>query len=415
MTKRIGIIGAGASGLMAACFAAENGNEVALFEKQYMIGRKLQAAGNGRCNISNRNLSSSLSSNFAAHYHGDNPQFAAHVFSHFGLEETEKFFTSIGLPFTEKEDGRLFPASLQGSSVAAIFQYELAKRNIRLLLNRRVDSLTQSGKGFTIVTAGKEEHSFDAVILAAGSPAFPSLGGSDNGCQLAASLGHRIIRPRPVILPINIPLKALHRLQGIKWDVCAKVKDGDKIISESCGEILFTAYGISGPVSLMISRAVNETFWEKRRPVIEIDFFPKMKPGELRDFFDTLWSDQRKKFVFSLAGVLKERMADFLSAAAAIDPEARLSSVGENERAVFAETVKSVKLEAGPPRGFKEAAAAAGGVATDEIDPRTMESLLIKKLFITGELLDIDGDSGGYNLQFAWSSGALAGLAQRLD
>jgi len=408
MAKRVGIIGAGASGLMAACFAAGNGNDVLLFEKQHKIGRKLQAAGNGRCNISNRNISSE----FAPHYHGNDPQFAVRVLSHFGLEKTEKFFTATGLPFTEKEDGRLFPASLQGSSVAAIFQYELAKRGVQLLLNRRVEELTQSGKGFTIVTAGKENYSFDSVILAAGSAAFPSLGGSSYGYQLASSLGHRIIEPWPVILPVNIPLKALHRLQGIKWDVRAKVKDSDEVISESCGEILFTAYGISGPVSLMISRGLNGALREKRRPFIEIDFFPKTKYGELENFFAELWSDRHKKFAFSLAGILKEGIADFLSITAAIDPEARLSSISENERAAFAKTVKSVKLEPGPPRGFKEAAAAAGGVATDEIDHHTMESLLVKNLFITGELLDIDGDSGGYNLQFAWSSGALAGLAQ---
>ena len=408
MAKRVGIIGAGASGLMAACFAAENGSEVLLFEKQHKIGRKLQAAGNGRCNISNRNLSS----NFAPRYHGDNPRFAVDVISRFGLEETEKFFTAIGLPFVEKEDGRLFPASLQGSSVAAIFQYELAKRGVKLFLNRRVDSLLPSEEGFTVITAGKENYSFDSVILSAGSSAFSSLGGNDYGYQLAASLGHRVIEAWPVILPVNIPLKALHRLQGIKWDVCAKVKDGDKIISESCGEILFTAYGISGPVSLMISRGVNETLRKKRHPVIEIDFFPKMESGELENFFEALWRDKNKKFAFSLAGVLKERMAGFLSAAAVIDPETRLSSVGKNERAAFIKTVKSVKLEPGPTRGFKEAAAAAGGVATDEIDSRAMGSLLVKNLFITGELLDIDGDSGGYNLQFAWSSGALAGLAQ---
>ena len=409
MAKRVGIIGAGASGLMAACFAAENGNEVLLFEKQHKIGRKLQAAGNGRCNISNK----SLSSNFASHYHGNNLRFAADVISHFGLEETEKFFADIGLPFIEKEDGRLFPASLQGSSVSAIFQYELAKRGVKLLLNRRVDSLIQSKEGFTVITAGKENHSFDSVILSAGSSAFPSLGGGDYGYRLAAFFRHRIIEPWPVILPINIPLKALHRLQGIKWDVCAKVKDGDEIIFESCGEILFTAYGISGPVSLMISREVNGMLRKKRHPIIEIDFFPKIEGSELENFFEILWNDKNKKFAFSLTGALKERMADFLSVAAAIDPEARLSSVGKNERAAFIKTAKSVKLEAGPPRGFKEAAAAAGGVATDEIDPRTMESLLVKNLFITGELLDVDGDSGGYNLQFAWSSGALAGLAQR--
>ena len=406
---RIGIIGAGASGLMASCYASGNGNKVLLFEKQQKIARKILASGNGRCNISNR----SISSNFAEHYHGENPAFVNNVFSRFGVEETESFFLGIGLPFVEENDGKLFPASLQAASVAKIFQYEIKSRGVELYLDYNIQSVKRDGDGFIVKTSMAEER-LDSLVLAAGSCAAPDLGGSNSGYDLAKSLGHRIVKPRPVILPINIPLKMLHRLQGIKHDVALKVKVGSNVLATSQGELLFTAYGISGPATLLISRAVNDALSQKKQPVIEIDLFPSMKHEELANYLNTVWADENKKFAFSLLGVLKEHMCEVFAMMADIDPNARLVSVGKDARNKFVNLVKALRIEPGEPRSFKEAVAATGGVAVDEINASTMESKIVKNLFITGELLDIDGDSGGYNLQFAWSSGALAGLVQHI-
>jgi predicted Rossmann fold flavoprotein len=403
--KRIAIIGGGASGLMAACFAAGEGNSVVVFEKQKKIGRKILVSGNGRCNITNCNISD-------ARYHGRDPRFVNGVFSRYGLEETVGFFRSIGLPLVEEENGKLFPASLQSTTVVRIMEYELARRGVEVRTHRKIESIKKSGNGFRLVTAGRENHEFDSVILSAGSCAFSPAGGSRDGYELARMLDHTVREPFPAILPINIPLKIAHRLQGIKWDCSVKVVRGGSVLAASKGELLFTAYGISGPASLDVSRAVNESVLQNYTPLIVIDLFPSHSEKELADMLGMLWADGEKTVEFSLIGIMKNPMPDVLLRVAGIDPAKPVKDLTDDDKAKLVGTLKAFTLEPGRPRGFNEAVVAAGGVNVDEIDPQTMESRLTPKLYMTGELLDIDGDSGGYNLQFAWSTGAIAGMSQ---
>ena len=402
--KKTAVIGGGASGLIAAYFASEK-SSVTIFEKQKKIGRKILVTGNGRCNITNRNID-------PGRYHGHNPEFAAHVLSRFGLSETEKFFNSIGIPFIEEDNGKLFPASLQASIVPKVFEYELVKRGVDMRLHRKIEKIIPDKGKFRLITAGMEEELFDSVILACGSSAFPAAGASKSGYELAESLGHKIYEPFPVILPINIPLKSVHTLQGIKWDCRVKVLNKEKCLDESCDELLFTAYGISGPASLKVSRSVNELVQSGRVPEISLDFFPSLNDRDLKEILDMLLSDKNRKLSFALLGILKERMPEVILSLSGIDYEKRCGSLSVGERDRILSSLKDFRITPGKQRGLDEAVAAAGGVSVDEIDPFTMESKIVKNLFITGELLDIDGDSGGYNLQFAWSSGALAGMAQ---
>ncbi len=403
--KRIAVIGGGASGLMAACFAAGDGNSVTVFEKQKKIGRKILVSGNGRCNITNRNISD-------ARYHGRNPEFVNSVFSRFGLEETVGFFRSIGLPLVEEGNGKLFPASLQSTAVVRVIEYELARRRVDVRTHRKIEGIGKAGAGFRLVTAGRENHEFDSVILSAGSCAFSPAGGSRDGYELARMMNHTVREPFPAILPITIPLKIVHRLQGIKWDCSVRVVRGGREIAASAGELLFTAYGISGPASLDVSRAVNESVLQNGSPLVVIDLFPAHSEGELADMLGSLWADGGKTVSFSLIGIMKNPMPDVLLRVAGIDPAKPVKDLTADEKTGLARVMKGFTLEPGKPRGFNEAVVAAGGVDVDEIDPRTMQSRLAPNLYITGELLDIDGDSGGYNLQFAWSTGAIAGLAQ---
>jgi len=403
--RRVAIIGGGASGLMAACFAAGGGNEVVIFEKQKKIGRKILVSGNGRCNISNRNLS-------VDKYHGRNTRFVHNVFGRFGLEETTGFFSSIGLPLVEEKNGKLFPASLQSSTVVRILEYELSRKNVEVRTHRKIDRIGRSGKAFTLVTAGHEEEAFDSVILAAGSCACPPAGGSRDGYDLAAQMKHAVHEPFPAILPITIPLKIVHRLQGIKWDCALSVVNKGSMTASSMGELLFTAYGISGPASLDISRAVNEALAGNGEPSILIDLFPDYGDHELEYLLDSLWTDGSKTVSFSLIGIMKTPMPDVILRIAGIDPDRKVGDLASKERKKLLHTLKNLALVPGKPRGFNEAVVAAGGVNVDEINPSTMESRIVPGLYITGELLDIDGDSGGYNLQFAWSTGAIAGMAQ---
>ena len=405
MSKRVAVIGGGASGLMAACFAAEAGCSVAIFEKQGRLGRKILVSGNGRCNITNRFID-------PARYHGSNPRFAQEVLTRFGFEETKAFFESIGIPLVEEKKGRLFPASLHAATVVRFFEYELLRRGVDVHLHRKVEHISPKGNAIEIVTAGREAYRVDAVILAAGSCAHPPAGGSRSGYELALQAGHRVIEPFPAIIPITIPMKDIHRLQGIKWQCGVRVEENGKITASSQGEVLFTAYGISGPASLDVSRAVNESVIKGGAPRIVIDCMPHRSHNELDAILSSLFADPGKSVSFALSSLLRHPMPDVLLSRASLSKGVTAGEMTPDMRRRLVGAIKGLSLEPGAPRGFNEAVVAAGGVDVSEVNPATMASRIMPGLYLTGELLDIDGDSGGYNLQFAWSTGAIAGTAQ---
>lgn len=402
--KSVAVIGAGASGLMASWHAANTGARVVLFEKQKMIGRKIRATGNGRCNITNRNIDVSF-------YHGRNPQFVRNVFGRFGLEETVAFFRDAGIPFVELESGRLYPASLQATSVTRIFEYELERLGVEVRLHRKIERIDPLDGTHRLTTAGQEREDFDAVILAAGGCAYPQLGASRSGYELASMLGHTVHDPFPSILPVTITLKALHRLEGIKRDCSVSVLRSGRLVDRSTGELLFTKYGISGPAALEVSRSINESLESGEVPDIVIDFFPDTGAPEIDSLLSELWSDAERPVSLSLRGVLRDRLCETLIRICGIDPAVPVKSLSARQKAEIAGVLKGLRLRPGAPRPFGEAVVAAGGVDVGEVNPVSLESKLVRGLHITGELLDIDGDSGGYNLQFAWSTGALAGAA----
>ena len=390
--------------MMASLHAAKNGCRVLLFEKQDKLGRKILVSGNGRCNIANANLD-------VSRYHGNNTSVLHSLFARFGFQETVEFFRSIGLPLVEHKKGRLFPASLQAATVVRIMEYELIKRGVEIHLHRRIESVRYDGAMFHMVTAGKEDFEADRLILAAGSLAHPQVGGCEWGYELARSFGHRVIDPFPAILPISIPMKRVHRLEGIKWDCCISVTEKGKLLSESTEELLFTKFGLSGPAALDVSRAVNSRMLAGGRPEISIDLFPAYSREELKAIFEEVLADGTRTVSFALGAILKERVPEFVCDISSVDPGRIVSELSIAEKDKILAALKSIVLMPGQPRSFNEAVVAAGGVDVKEINPVTMESRITPGLFLTGELLDIDGDSGGFNLQFAWSSGALAGMA----
>lgn len=390
---------------MAAIHAGQGGSKIMVFEKQKKPGRKLLATGNGRCNISNINIDFS-------HYHGHNPKFVNNVFHRFGLPETVEFFEKIGLPLVEGDEGKLYPASLQASSVVEILGYEAVKNDVTIVLNRRVEKIEKRNNEFILETAGKERHVFDAVIVATGGCAYPSLGASAIGYDLARYMGHRVFEPFPAILPINIPLKIIHRLQGIKKDAAISVKTKGKIQKESRGELLFTSFGVSGPAALEVSRFVNELVLNRTETELVIDLFPDYTIREIEELTESLWQDPLKETAFSLLGIMPRRLAEVLLSLSGIPGDKLTGTLTGTEKKALRSSLKELVLKPGSPRGFNEAVVAAGGVDVNEVNPSTMESKLTSGLFLTGEILDIDGDSGGFNLQFAWSTGAIAGQSQ---
>lgn len=415
--KKIVIIGAGASGLAAACAAAEAGASVTLLEKNHVPGRKILSTGAGKCNLSNAGVN-------ARHYHGGAAGFAARAFKAMPPAKVMDFFGGLGLLLRSEPDGRLFPRSLKAADVVHVLVNRLREKGAELALLTRAESVRRNTAGFEVTAlkvppkwekkpeAGPAKTlTADAVILAAGSPAYPRIGGSALGLELARSLGHSVKAPLPVIAPFRIKEKCVRELDGIRVEAGLSVQAGGKPLGAERGEILFTDYGISGPPVLALSRAAAEALGTAAVSC-HIDLFPDHARADLLSLLKKRRdAAPERPWEHFLCGLSDERVLGLLSARLKIAPAEAAGSVKDQVLAEFSGLLKEWRLELSGTLGFEDAMAAAGGVSTAEISPETFESKLCSGTFITGELLDIVGDCGGYNLHFAWTSGLLAGAA----
>ncbi len=394
----IGIIGAGASGMAAALAAAQNpDNQILLFERQARVGRKLQATGNGRCNLTNMNAS-------ANSFHGDKPEFAANALTGFSVEQTLDWFRGLGLYTVTEVSGRVYPYSDQANSVVDILRFALMRPNIELHAGVEVTKIRRSGGAFYIESS-EENHYCDKVIVACGGLAGTKLGGSMAGYKLLKSMGHRITKLRPTLVQLKSSWNGCVSLKGVRANCRASVYRGEKLHSESVGELQFTEYGLSGPVIFEISRDVcyGAGDWHCR-----LDFLPNMEEAELFSAL-SLRRDRDLPVEELLTGILHNRLGRVLTAAAGVRGQRTTDSVSDEELCAVCSVVKGLDVALTETMGMDNAQVTAGGAVTDEFDPETMESRLVPGLYACGEVLDIDGDCGGYNLQWAWSSGVLAG------
>lgn len=375
----IGIIGAGASGMAAALAAAENkNNTVVLFERQARVGKKLLATGNGRCNLSN------LKANQAS-YHGQQPDFTAHALTAYGVENTLQWFEKLGLLTVAEESGRVYPYSDQANSVVDVLRFALEQDNIDLKLGFEVTKIKKNEQGF-LVKSREDAVLCDRLIVACGGLAGTQLGGSMSGYHLLHSFGHRLTQLRPALVQIKTT-DSVAALKGVRANCKAQILKNGAVFAESTGEIQFTDYGISGPVIFEISRDVCTPGkdWTCR-----LDFLPGISREKLCGMICREGEEM-------LTGILHNRLGKVLAKAGGYD---------KNQ---VCEIVKNYELRLQETMGMDKAQVTAGGVFTDEFDNRTMESKLVPGLYACGEVLDIDGDCGGFNLQWAWSSGRCAG------
>ena len=395
---RIGIIGGGASGMAAALTAAENPNvQVLLLERQARLGKKLLATGNGRCNLTNLYAKD-------RGYHGNDAAFAQYAISEFDPQETLNWFKKLGLFTVAEDSGRVYPYSDQANSVVDSLRFALEKPNITVLTGCEVTKIRRSGSGFILETA-EESISCDKVIVACGGLAGTKLGGSMAGYKLLSKLGHHSTRLRPALVQLKSSWGGVVGLKGVRANCRAEIfRDGD-LFAASRGELQFTEYGISGPVIFEISRDVcqGKGLW-----LCRLDFLPDMEEQEL------LAELQRRRETNLpaeelLTGILHNRLGRVLTKAAGIG-NCLIKQLEDVELLAVCRSVKAFELELTEPLGMDSAQVTAGGIVTEEFDAATMESRLIPGLYACGEILDIDGDCGGYNLQWAWSSGRLAGL-----
>lgn len=391
-TIDVAVIGAGASGLSAAIHAARLGAKCVIFEKQKAPLRKVLASGNGQCNISHSSIT-------IDRYYGQNTEACRSLFAKFDEDGISDFFRSVGIYLREKEDGRRYPWSMQSSTVENALLRETERLRIEIQLHRKIRRITRKKDSLTLETEGRDFYQARTVVLSCGSRAFGPLGGSSGVYDLALSLGHTVTELVPVLLPMNIQEKNIRRLEGIKWDTGVTLIIDGKKKKSAIGELLFTKYGISGPVVIEVSSLANRAVTDRENTVLELDFFPEMYEEELCLFLEPLFELEKKNgAAAALDLVLKKRMAPVL-----------LEGMEKCPLRKAAHHLKHYPLTPGPVRSFDEAMACAGGIPLSEINTKTFESKKYSGVFISGEVLDIDGECGGYNLHFAWSSGAVAG------
>ena len=396
----IGVIGGGASGMAAALAAAENENaQVVLFERQARLGRKLSATGNGRCNLTNLHAG-------AKGYHGDAPEFVGPALDGFDVTQTLGWFRSMGLFTVAESTGRVYPYSDQANSVVDVLRFALEKKNIRQELGFEVTKLRCKNGGFSVESTERTVYC-DRVIVACGGLAGTKLGGSMAGYQLLRSMGHRMTKLRPALVQLKCGWSGVTALKGVRANCHAAVIHDGAVHAQSTGELQFTEYGLSGPVIFEISRDAcqGKGSWS-----CCLDFLPDIESEELLQELK-----RRRATALNaeelLTGILHNRLGRVLTKNAGISANRGISSLTDGEITAVCEAVKAFEIALTEPLGMDSAQVTAGGIVTSEFDPQTMESRLVPGLYACGEVLDIDGDCGGYNLQWAWSSGRCAGLA----
>ena len=395
----IGIIGAGASGMAAALAAAENPEaRIILLERQARVGRKLAATGNGRCNLTNLYAQT-------RGYHGEDASFAETAINAFGPEKTLEWFSSLGLFTVTEESGRVYPYSDQANSVVDVLRFALEKPNIRLETGFEVEKVRKTAEGFRVEGA---DGAFvcEKLIVACGGLAGTKLGGTMSGYKILRSLGHKCSKLRPALVQIKSSWGGFAGLKGVRANCRAQILKNGEMFAESTGELQFTEYGISGPVVFEISRDVCQGGgqWSAR-----LDFLPHLEESVLK----TELMRRRESGLSAgdlLTGILHNRLGRVLTQAAGISAHVPIRQLEEYELDGVCRCVKAFEVALTEPMGMDSAQVTAGGILTAEFDPDTMESRLMPGLYACGEVLDIDGDCGGYNLQWAWSSGRMAGL-----
>ena len=394
----IGIIGAGAAGMAAALAASENPKaRIILMERQAKVGRKLAATGNGRCNLTNIYST-------AANFHGDSCAFANYAMELFPPQENLAWFARMGLLTVTEESGRVYPYSDQAASVVEVLSLALSKPNIQLKTGFEVTKVEKKDDKF-LVTGAEGTITCDKLIIACGGLAGTKLGGSMFGYRLLARFGHRYGKLRPALVQLKSDWRVCSTLKGVRANCKAEILRDGKPYSASTGELQFTEYGLSGPVIFEISRDAcqGEGEW-----VCKLDFLPQIEQDQLLTMLV-----QRKHLPAQelLTGILHSRLGRVLVKEAGIEENTSYSTLSNRELEAICSVVKDLQISLTEPLGMDAAQVTAGGVFTAEFEEKTMESRLVPGLYACGEVLDIDGDCGGHNLQWAWSSGRLAGAS----
>ena len=389
---------------MAAVYAARYGKSVLLFEKNDNIGRKLRITGKGRCNVTNDSPTEEHLRNIPT-----NPRFMYSAFSMFGAEETKSFFEELGVPLKTERGNRVFPVSDNAEDIVAAFGRELKQLGVKIV-HKRVSSLIIEDGACVGVRAGGEEYRSGSVLIACGGKSYPNTGSTGDGYTLAKSAGHTVTELKPSLVPLVSPDKYCAELMGLSLrNVTLSLYDGDKRIFSELGEMLFTHFGVSGPLVLSASSHIRDMQPDRYRLVIDLK--PALSPEQLdariqRDFAENLNRD----FINGIRKLLPAKLIPVAVRLSGIAPEQKVNGITKEQRRSFGELIKAFPVRISGFRPIDEAIITSGGVAVKEIDPKTMESRLCRGLFFAGEVIDVDAYTGGFNLQIAFSTAYAAAL-----
>ncbi len=401
--NKVAIIGGGAAGLMAALTAAKAGADVTVYEHNRSVGKKILASGNGRCNIINTTA-------YVNDYFGVDPSFAAYALETMPFKTFEKFCHSIGLLLDSKDDGRCYPLSNEAKSVVIAFTEAVKEAGVTIFAEHNVTNIRKENKQF--IVESDQTKKYDKILIATGSEAAPQLGATSDGYDFAKAFGHEIEPPYPSLVQLHIDSDIHHKMAGVKTVAEVTLYLNGKPQEKIQGDILFTRYGISGLAILDISQKASSALIEYQHVSIGLNLLPRFNRQALSTLLEKLLNAvPNHTLETALSGVISTKIVPHLLKSAKIGPTMLASSLNTKEIKKLAHQLQDWRFEIIDTHGFKHAEVSGGGVSTSQIDDKTMESKLVDGLYFAGEVVDIVGRRGGYNFNFAWASGMIAGKA----
>lgn len=413
--SRVIVIGGGAAGMMAAAAAADKGQQVTLLERNEKLGKKVFITGKGRCNLTNASDIEEIFEHVVT-----NRKFLYSALYGFDNRACMDFFEENGLRLKVERGNRVFPASDHSSDVIRTLEKKLKGLSVEIRLHTRVESLvtesllTESGCDKRRIKGVRDErgkyYEADAVILATGGISYPSTGSTGDGHRMAEETGHKVTELYPALVPLKAREGFCRELMGLSLkNVTATFKEGKKVLYSEFGEMLFTHFGVSGPIILSGASVINQRL-AKNEIQLFIDLKPALTEEQLQNRLTRDFEENRQKqFKNACGGLFPARLVPVMIALSGIDPDKKACEISKEEKRNFARCIKALPLTITGTGGYEEAIVTKGGVSVKEINPSTMESKLVSGLYFAGELIDVDAFTGGYNLQIAWSTGRLAG------
>jgi predicted Rossmann fold flavoprotein len=403
--SKVAVIGGGAAGLIAAGMAAQNGCQVTLFEKNSKVGRKIAITGKGRCNVTNACDVDTFMRSIPC-----NSRFLYSAVMGFDMQAVQDFFEALGVPLKIERGNRVFPVSDRATDIVdALFRF-VKREKVKLIFEPVTDIQAQDGQITGVVTA-KGFQPFDQVILATGGVSYPGTGSTGDGYRFAQKLGHTLVPPKASLVPLCAKGDICPRLQGLSLkNVAVAIWENGKKKYEDFGEMMFTHFGVTGPVILSASSHMRD--FSKNQYELTIDLKPALDEKTLdKRILSDFREKQNSDFINALGKLLPKKLIPVVVDLSGIPPHMKVNSITKQQREGLVKLLKQLRIPITGPRPIAEAIVTSGGISVKEISPKTMESKIVKGLYFAGEIIDVDGYTGGFNLQIAWSTGYRAGIS----